>query len=476
MENVVIGSGIVLVIFVLSRLLILPKLKLPSFIIALQIVFQFLLGEFDFGPASMRIYNLIFLVALLVLHHLATHTPLFVSRRSALLMYLGTCYVIWFTVSSLHRGDSTESTLYSIASVYLYSVTLFLVLQYFVRDLDDIVFCTFILIGVCLINGIYSIGQWQGYDWAWNGYYSLLPQTQMKRQEMLAMGISHEGYTPGLQGFSIGLSYVAMLGLCISGYLLQYFRKPFSWQAFFCVAVILLSEFSIVAALSRSSLIIFNILLVAGVIIAGPIVYGRHRRLIYLATCMILIGLVYVFAVVLPQYDVQGYQGFTTARLLDRSSTGRLDLWSFALDSIFTYPLFGIGAEGFARESASNTGPHNIFLNGGVYAGIPGLLLICSIFFIVILDCIRSIFAQRAARYVNPLSLGLALSTLGYCFKGLVHNDSFATGGIQGWLLMGLTYAHFSLKASDGSVRISAQRNPRMTAQPVTNVSRTYGT
>lgn len=67
---------------------------------------------------------------------------------------------------------------------------------------------------------------------------------------------------------------------------------------------------------------------------------------------------------------------------LDRGSTGRLELWSTAIEVIMNYPLNGIGSNSFilTTQSLSRSSSHNSFLdymiNNGVVAGLIYIALI----------------------------------------------------------------------------------------------------
>lgn len=143
-----------------------------------------------------------------------------------------------------------------------------------------------------------------------------------------------------------------------------------------------------------------------------------------------------------------------TSRVLEltfeeRYTSGRADLYAFALDLAREYPAFGAGLHGFATEYGATVGevayPHNMFLQFAAEGGALALLLVCA-------SLGRVAVHWRVSLQPGPGSFVLAAATL------LIVASQFSGGYYDQRLLWVFCIVYIGLTRVDDSGRSSQRR------------------
>lgn len=183
-----------------------------------------------------------------------------------------------------------------------------------------------------------------------------------------------------------------------------------------------------------------------------------------LATMMILswnarrIGIVAVVGLVLLAAIVW-VVGADAPLLVDsstsiRNASGRLEIWSHALEVISDFRFTGIGIGNFATVTdlfypfvaagPGQTHAHNLFLQIAVDTGLPGLAAWLSCMFLVLLCCtqtFRFVFTRNSP-ILTGMSAGLLCGQLTMLVHGLMDAPLWATRpAITVWILWGIALA-----------------------------------
>ncbi|MDX1763373.1 MAG: O-antigen ligase family protein [bacterium] len=163
---------------------------------------------------------------------------------------------------------------------------------------------------------------------------------------------------------------------------------------------------------------------------------GAIKRLIVAATVLVLFSLA-----------VMSYHSFLPKGLVihgTKSEQARLEAISKAVDIIGKHPLTGIG---YGKKTFSMYSDdiyaqhaHNLFLNTAVEMGIPGLLLLAIIFFVVVRDFVRGL-AKGMGHEKRLLLAGIFASLVGFLTLNMFDYMYHGWPGQMLWILIGLGYA-----------------------------------
>jgi len=221
--------------------------------------------------------------------------------------------------------------------------------------------------------------------------------------------------------------------------MIRFFRVGGRWRLFYAV----MAGIALLAgALSRSRNFLLSLLVGLG----GWLLVSRQRLLLgagVLVACLLLFHVVAWFnpkvsaryATALPYLQKLHRPATLTAkdflpRVDDRSLSGRLRIWSRAVELWRRSPWFGLGPGVFSLESGfgrvHNT--HNIFLQSLVDAGVPGLVFVAGFW----VWALRRTFGTAAF----PLTLA-ALAAL--CFDDFL-DKSMAWVLVTTWLIHDLVH------------------------------------
>ncbi|QQS49215.1 MAG: putative O-glycosylation ligase, exosortase A system-associated [Acidobacteriota bacterium] len=185
------------------------------------------------------------------------------------------------------------------------------------------------------------------------------------------------------------------------------------WLRWICYSLSIMMGVTVLFTLSRG-----GYLGLCAVILA--IAFRSRFRLAGLALVLIL-GLASL--TVLPQRIIERAGSIRTASETDESARLRFEAWSVSLRIIKDHPVFGVGPRNMLEvytsylETENIRVSHNSFLQMGVDAGVPGLLLFLSLIGVSYcrLRRARRIWLEKAPD--SPLivySAGLEVALLGY--------------------------------------------------------------
>jgi hypothetical protein len=142
-------------------------------------------------------------------------------------------------------------------------------------------------------------------------------------------------------------------------------------------------------------------------------------------------------------------------------AASRTGVWHDAINTIMSYPLFGIRVTGdqevITSEYASQGGymAHNVFLDYGRYVGIPGMLLLAFFFFRPVFQMYKS---GRLAQYLPFILAHFAMFIFWMSLSFQFYKTFWAL-----WMLMTIAISH--------SPKVSRQGNaPAPARQPRTNI------
>jgi hypothetical protein len=122
------------------------------------------------------------------------------------------------------------------------------------------------------------------------------------------------------------------------------------------------------------------------------------------------------------------------------AAASRTGVWHDAINTILSYPLFGIRVTGeqevITSEYASQGGylSHNVFLDYGRYVGIPGILLLGFFFFRPVIQMVRS---GRLQQYLPFILAHFAMFIFWMSLSFQFYKTFWAL-----WMLMTVSVAH----------------------------------
>ena len=441
-----IAFGIGITAWLITRWKFGPGVSWTGLLVMLQLVFQYIAVEYDLGPASLRIYNIAVLAVFSVIFALGSFQRSSTNERFGALLACGFGYVLWTLSCVLLRGEFGRQYLTTLFGVYFYGPVLCCCLVFLIRSRGELIGITGLLIFLGIINGIVGIGQWFENSFAWDLYRMIRPQSAFDRLaaeiETPEIGI---GYVPGLQVNSIDLSYTMLFGALAFGYLLRdgiyHSRK---WGVFWLAVCVVFLAGSVVA-LSRSSLLAFALIFGAGIFAARNSSSGQKVFLQKIAGYIAIITIITGATIWMIFSGEQG-DTWTTARLTNLTDFQRLDLWRASLTAIADSPFVGVGINTYMRDYSDGQAPHSFLMSAGVYYGMTGLLFMLIFLALLATSTVRiwvtaTAAVQKGEMAVSHIAIGSCLGVWAFIAKSFFHNNSFATGGIIGWMFIGLAVA-----------------------------------
>ena len=438
--------------FFLLYSLIQQKIGLGALLIQTMFTAQYLLVEFDLGPVSLRVYCCAILLVITVgcipsLAHRLSSTPGALPILGTWLAYLG-----WYFVSSVVNGSLQDPSTYFISflSVYLLPTLVFLSMLAVLRTEADLHSSVLWLAIIALANAGFSILQAAGYTFAWDVHRMLYPIRAITTEDQrLRVGSWFvDGWPPGLSSYSIATGFVmicfGVLWTTFAAHL--WHRRRFVLAACALLAAVLV-EGGNVTSMSRSSIYLFPAGLLLALMLRGQ--DGARSRVLLTSGFAVVALLVLAYlAKTAVDLSISENRTIELARIYDLSDSNRLDLIYQALIYASDHILFG-GAEQALKEGAIALTPHNFLVNALLWAGAPGFLLMSALGFLILYHTyIQPVYTMTPHGPSGALAHGLAISLVMYLAKGMLHSDSFTTGGTIGWHLLGLWVVARSLSLS----------------------------
>lgn len=199
----------------------------------------------------------------------------------------------------------------------------------------------------------------------------------------------------------------------------------------------LLVEAGNVASMSRSSIYLFPLGFMLALLLRNE--RGlRSSGLVLIGPGLVAILVLAYSAKVVVDVNVSESRTIELDRIYELRDTGRFDLIYQALVYSSGNILFG-GAEQALRTGAIALTPHNALVNALLMTGAPGFILMLSLVVIVLYyTYLLPAYSMTIRGLSGALAHGLSICVLMYLAKGMLHSDSFTTGGTIGWHLLGL--------------------------------------
>jgi O-antigen ligase len=117
-------------------------------------------------------------------------------------------------------------------------------------------------------------------------------------------------------------------------------------------------------------------------VLAVPLLTIRHKLRALVAIVLVSTLLVSVSAVFIPD-QVWNRLSTIPQEVLRGDMNGRTSIWSYGERILEEHPLFGVGAGGYLQAAGIAYTAHNTFLSTAAELGLLGLLLFCTILFVV---------------------------------------------------------------------------------------------
>jgi len=213
----------------------------------------------------------------------------------------------------------------------------------------------------------------------------------------------------------------------------------------------------VVNTLSRSGLIAFGFMMLAGIVFGG-----RWRRWAILLTVLGVVGTVGYFVAIAPSSARQ--------RVTMSNTSGRSTIWAIAWRMVQTHPLVGVGSGNFSADAINyvqKSGPltradlivdnpkiaHNIYLEMLADMGIVGLVAFLSIIGSALAAAWR---AAQAFERSGDLALELMSRCVILALIGFMASDFFISGQFekQLWLVVALGPTLFALSRDQAREKV----------------------
>ena len=241
---------------------------------------------------------------------------------------------------------------------------------------------------------------------------------------------------PNQQAAVLVAAIALALGLAVVG-------RRSAWLATLAAVSVLLCAVATVATLSRSGLLAF-----LGMLVAGAVLGGQWRRWARALLVIGVAGLALYFGVFAT--------GFAS-RVTSSNSDGRSTIWTVGLRMFAANPVLGVGAGNFQQASSQylerpglTTAPqfiivtpkvaHNIYLEQAATLGVPGFIIMIAIFVGGIVAALRAahIFERIGDPELDLMARACVLGMIGFDVS------NFFISGLQTkqfWLIFGLGLA-----------------------------------
>ncbi|HEX8620223.1 MAG TPA: O-antigen ligase family protein [Thermoanaerobaculia bacterium] len=436
------------------------------FLLIAALAAEMFLGDIDIGPFSPRVYLYLTLLATLVFRMVVAGDVLPIDRWAVLLLSLYALFLGWSSISLWLQGGSLLGIAAKLASYDAIAVIGFLLMLFFVRTRADLQWLVGGLVFLIATSAAVAVLQAAQIPQAWALWARLRPQVFTVAGE-LGVVILETGptrtYPPGLYASTFAFGYFLASGVVIALAFLLIRRNLVRLTALLMLAAALL------IIQQRSALLAIGV--TCGLFALRLFERGKRLKVIAAALVVAVIAGAIVVALLIRVQEGDARAG-RYLNLLDR---GRLEVGVMALKFIVHHPLVGgpdAYVEFFARNSHAGmhydhiVAPHNLFLNAGVYYGVPGVLLSVMLVAAVLLILLR-VWRIAVARK-DLLAMGVVLSVVGYLVNAQFHNASFVTGDSLPWWLIAFVLLAERFPAADAAVARPPRRtvlsSPRPTA------------
>lgn len=399
---------------------------------------QYLLVEFDLGGFSLRLYTAVAGIVFCLL----PRVDIFFRRlgvSGTVLLVIAVFEAAWRLLLAIKWGVTAEGGGVSEwASYWGIPLAFFCIIVAGITNEQDLRVVVRFMALHLLANSVFAVLQWQNVDWAWSISEAQRPISAGRRFEAMTLDQGSFGYAPGLQAFSIPMSYLSVIGFVVFAVYavraMEQRRVRFAGRMMLFAALCFGGS---LAALSRSSCYISAFALV--VILWRSRLHATYRVAVITIATVGTIGGLIAFAG--ADSSDGGRPGWDANRLKSVSDMARVEIWTTVLEKVIDHPVIPAAAQG--ESERLETSPHNQVLNalyyGGVMSGVFQLAIMASLALLVGRSFVLSSHAANERDYEAKTGLiALCWASVAYVLKGQVHNDSFATGGTMGWFVAAL--------------------------------------
>lgn len=410
--------------------------RMPVYLLVATLAATIYAGDVDVGPFSLRVYLYLALLGWMVTRSLLRQESLVDDIRATTLLLSYVVFVGWYAITLSLQGSPIALIAVKTINYHGLSILTAVLTLYIVRTRADVFVFARGLVVILLMSCTVAILQWRQVSAAWDLWHLLRPQVAALPGEM-GLALGDEGTrtlgNPGL------FATAAVFGYYVSAIVPIVFRRFMARTSVLTISSLALAITGLFVVQQRASLL--------GVALAcGLLFYVQLRNRVKVAKLIVVVALLVVFisAVFFTQLRQQSEGMPVTNRYLDLQDIGRLQVAAVALRFISAHPFIG-GVDGYLRfyEEQRWAGtrykavtPHNMFLNAGVYTGVPGLLWI--IFFTIQLGVIMAQCWRQARLQNDWTTITLVAALVGYLVSAQFHNASFVSGDIFPWVLIGL--------------------------------------
>jgi len=234
---------------------------IPIVLLQITIIGHLFYGDLDIGPFSIRVYTAAALLAYAALTRITKKTPIFSHRWSIYLTVGMIALMVWRVAARYQQVDSFSGA-GSTISILAFSLSVFFLIQRFVRSASEIrIFAWTLMIALLLSSAVATL-QWMGVDLAWDAAVYLRPGREALVQGWGSNDTAGQSpYAPGLTLFSVQLGYhLATFGSLLVAWLLIRNAYKYSVPISFVVSFIL--GLSLLATQSRSALLSVVLILI----------------------------------------------------------------------------------------------------------------------------------------------------------------------------------------------------------------------
>ena len=232
------------------------------------------------------------------------------------------------------------------------------------------------------------------------------------------------------------------------------------WQRLAALAVMPLALLAMLAAGSRGPTVAF----VAGLFVLMTLsaTTGRAQKQLLLVGGVLVLA-AFILPLVVPGSAISRALSAILGTAGGRSSNGRTELWTLALNAFASHVWLGIGTGGFAALN-SEMYPHDLFLEIGAEVGLIGLIALTTMLAAMVAS-MRS--AWRAAGSSDRLVLALLAALFTSTFLNALVSGQISDNAelwLWGGIAIGINASRPERERSPVSRRMRRWRQPRMAA------------
>lgn len=415
----------------------LSKISKEGFVAGYSIFAALLLVEIDFGPASPRVWAIFLLFgwAMLRASNKQFDPQIWNVLRPILIVWA--CFTAWTFFCDLGHGDlSLNFQMFGYVNNKLskFAVPIMACISFAVLLRREVDIRFLVYIGICTVSISVAVGYLQFFDlpYGWEIHRRFRPITVGVEEIMKGRTMENQNIA-GLSGRSIQFAYTLItFGIFSFSYVM--IQQKGSKLAYW-VSLVVFGAFTLAAymAKSRSGMVAFMLSGLASWVLLFKLYHGfRPQKAIF--GVFMLGGALLAAVLVIKGQDAFKYEDF--GRMTSMEDDYRVWQAKMAIQSTASHPIIGIGVSNYTRMYEKT--PHNIFLNAGVYYGVPGMLF--AGWHIGMLYMLYRWY-KKVVVHITELSwvtFGCVLAVMNYTWNSMTHNDSFITGGFFLYYILGL--------------------------------------